>query len=271
MEKTDPSAGLQKLANSSFEYKMNNIHTCIPAIVLNVDNLQQMRIDVQPTINKNKRDGSVEERPPVLNVPVQFPSSSTSAFTFPINKGDSVLLVFSMRGLDAWKRGNGYPAAPLDFRQFDKRDCFVIPGVFPFSKSINNPDKRMWPHSVNDTVVVHNIGQPTETEVRLLIGGGIIVNTYQDVEVNCNNATVTASSDITMNCDNMSINAASNIDISAATMSVAVGTTTWSGGINQAGDYSQSGTYTLDGININIHVHPILSGSSAPGPTGGPQ
>lgn len=258
-------ASMQELLNNSFAYHMNNVYTAIPGIVVTVrNNLEDMTLDVQPTLNVKNKDGSVEERPVVVNVPFQFPSSSTAALTFPINVGDSVLLIYSMRGLDTWKRGTGRLVTPTDFRKFDKRDCFAIPGIHPMSESINDPQKRFWAHDTSDAVLVNNIGTPQEQEVRLKANGNVIVNTRQDVEVNCNNATVTANADISMSCVNFSLDASSSITITSPS-------TTWVGAINQTGDYSQTGTYLLTGININLHTHPILSGSSAPGPTGGPQ
>lgn len=255
MQDVDPSVGLQKLANSSFNYQMDNIFTCLPGIVLAVrDDLEQMAIDVQPTLNIKRRDGVVKERPAIMNVPLHFPASSTSAFTFPVHVGDTVMLVFSMRGLDTWKRGNGYPSTPVDFRKFDKRDCFAFPGFFPLSESINDPAKRHWTHNTNDTVIVHNIGEFNETEVRLLAGGGVVINTNQDVEANCNNATINSNASITMNCVDFSLDASNSITITSPA-------TTWIGGINQTGDYTltgnliQTGTYTLNSVNINMHIH----------------
>ena len=179
-----------------------------------------------------------------------MPASSTSAFTFPINIGDSVLLIFSMSGIDTWKRGDGRATTPSDFRHHSVRDCVAITGVFPFSNSVNNPSKRSWPHSTQDTVMVHNIGTGTETEIRMKPSGNIIVNTKQNVEVNCNNATINAES-----------------------MNVNVPTTTWVGNINQTGDIIQtggqvvSGDVVAGGISQINHVHGgVEGGNSATAP-----
>jgi hypothetical protein len=260
-------ASLQELLGSSFNSQMTNIFTAIPGVVVTVRNeLTDMTLDVQPTINIKTKNGEVKERPVIVNVPFQFPSSSTAALTYPINVGDSVLLIFSMRGLDTWKRGNGRMVTPTDFRKFDKRDCFAIPGVFPSANSINNPAKRTWPHNTKDTVLVSNIGKNTETEVRILEAGGIIINTNQDAVVNCMNAEVVAEANITMSCQ--------VFDLTATTATFDIGTTEWLGDINQTGNndhlgnYTQTGNYTATGVQtfngVIFSTHDHIPG---PGPS----
>lgn len=238
----------QELMNASFEYQTNNFYTAMPGVVVVVrNNLEQLSVDVQPSVNIRNYDGTTETRPVVLNVPVQMPSSSTAALTFPVNVGDPVLLVYAMRSLDTWKRGSGTPLVPNDLRKFDKRDCIAIPGIWPFGRSVNNPAVRIWQHDTGDLVIANNLGSPTENEVRLKSSGDVQVNTNQNVFVVCNNATVTAQQNITLDC--------TNFDVTADTATFAIGNTTWVGNINQSGDYVQTGTYTLDSININLHKH----------------
>ena len=252
---------LQELMTSSFDYQTNNFYTAMPGVVVVVrNNLEQLSVDVQPTLNIKNRDGTTEERPVVLNVPVQMPSSSIAALTYPVNVGDPVLLIYSMRSLDTWKRGSGIPLVPNDLRKFDKRDCIAIPGIWPFSRSINNPSTRIWQHSTGDLVIANNIGTANENEVRLKASGDIQINTNQDVFVVCNNASVIAQQDITLNC--------ANFDVTADTATFAIGSTTWVGSISQTGDYSQTGVYTLDSININLHKHTGVTPGS--GTSGGP-
>ena len=191
-----------------------------------------MSVNVQPTVNIRQEDGDIEERPTILNVPVQMPASNTSAFTFPVNVGDTVLLVFTMQGIDTWKRGTGKPTTPSDFRHHSIRDCFAITGVFPLANSVNNPSKRTWAHSTQDTVMVHNIGTGSETEIRMKPSGDIIINTNQNVTANCNKATINSSL-IEMNANSMNIN---------------VPNTTWNGDITQSGDLTVSGLTTSGSI-----------------------
>jgi hypothetical protein len=164
---------LEARLNAFFDFKMGGMFVCMVAEVVNTSKLKECRIDVKPIVNHEYKDSIVVEYPTILSVPIQFPCSSTSALTFPINQGDNVLLVFSQKGLDVFKSGATSAHDPIDMRSFDKRDAIAIPCVFPFSKSINNPDTRTLIHSVGDMVMVHNIGKEDECEVRLTSGGEV--------------------------------------------------------------------------------------------------
>lgn len=226
---------LEEILRQSFLSNISDIHTAMPCIVLGVhEDLRSQRVDVQPVINRLYKDDSVDQYPPILAVPVVFPASSTSALTFPINVGDTVLCVFSQRGLDAFKGGDGTFATPTDFRRLDKRDAIAIPGLFPFSKAINNPSKHKLPHNTKDTVLCHNIGTANEVEVRLTVAGGIIINAP------AGNVTVNAST-ATVNCPN----------------------TTWNGNITMNGNYTISGTLRVDGVVVNGHVHGSVQGGNS--------
>jgi Phage protein Gp138 N-terminal domain len=165
--------GLETILNAQIDFRLSDIYVTMVAEVTNTSKLKECRIDVQPVVNKKYIDGEILEYTEILSIPVQFPCSSTSALTFPINQGDNVLLVFSQKGLDVFKSGATSAHDPIDMRSFDKRDAIAIPCVFPFSKSINNPDTRTLIHSVDDMVMVHNIGKENECEVRLTSGGEV--------------------------------------------------------------------------------------------------
>ena len=261
---SDRIPSLQEALVASFESQMNNVFTAIPCIVVAIrNNLEGQEVDIQPSINQRLKDGTVKERPPILGVPVSFQVSRTAGFTFPINVGDTGLAVFSMRNLDAWKASTGRPSTPLNFAKMDKGDAVFIPGIQPPSVAVNDPQKRFWPHSTLDAVLVNNIGTSQENEVRLKASGDVIINTQQNVEVNCNNATVTAQADITMTCANFSLDASTSITVTSPT-------TTWIGDINQTGNYNITGTYiltgtsTFNGIAFDTHDHIPGPGPSNP-------
>lgn len=231
----------QQTLNEAVEYHQENMHTAMPGIVVRVINsLQGQTVDVQPSINvKMFDDSTAVERPNILNVPVVFPASSTSAITFPLNPGDPILLVFSERGLDSWKSGNGYPSTPTDYRMFDYQDCFAIPGAFPTSRAPNNPAKRRWGHSTNDLVVAHNLGSGSEVELRLSESGSLIINTDMAVQINANEAQVN------------------------------VPNSTWTGNITHTGTFMNSGAVISNGVTLSTHTHNQLpdGGGDAEQPT----
>ncbi len=232
---------IQDVLTSAFQSQMNNVHTALPCIVVAIrDGLNGQMVDIQPTINQKFQDGGVKERPVILGVPVAFPVSSTAGFTFPIKVGSTGIAVFSMRNMDGWKAGNGRPASPGNFAKMDKGDAMFIPGLQPPGMAVNNPAKHILTHDTNDAVLFQNLGG-VESEVRLKADGSIEVNTSnQNVIINCSNAIV---------------NANESIELNSPTMTVDVGSTTWIGSINHIGDYTQTGTYTLNTVNINLHVH----------------
>lgn len=163
-----------------FDYQMRNVFTAIPAKIMQVEDAEEQRVAVKPIINNvfPDWDDSVEF-PTILSVQVLFPSSSTSAFTFPINAGDTVLLVFAQSCIDVFKSGDGTTQPPSDYRRFDKRDAIAIPGLFPFGMAINQQIKRTLTHSTDDVVVVHNLGTAEECEIRLKPTGKVEVNGSQ--------------------------------------------------------------------------------------------
>jgi len=243
---------LEEILKLSFQSNARNMYTAMPCIVLTVyGEGKNQQIDVQPTVNTLYKDDTDKEHTVIMGVPVIFPASRTSMLSFPINVGDTVLCVWSSRGIDNFKIGTGRPTRPTDYRKFDKRDAIAIPGLFPFSKALNDPAKRNLAHSTRDAVLTHNIGTSGECEVRLKESGDIQLNTPNNkVIVNCKDAVVNATT----------------VDVNATSMTVDVANSTWSGSITHTGDYDQTGNYTLNGIVINTHKHPgVMAGPSSTG------
>lgn len=238
---------------SSFLNQISQLHICLPCKVLSVDKLDQQRIDVQPVINRKFRSGRVEEYAPILAVPVIFPASSTSSFTFPIAVGDTVLCVFSQRGMDAFKVGSGDFAEPTDFRMFSARDAVALPGLFPFGNAVNAQKNRSLPHSTADAVLTHNIGTAAEVEIRFKPDGSLLIKSPTTITVECEHAVVNVATQLTVTSPN----------------------TEWSGNISltgnilQTGNLTQIGTFSLNGINMNDHVHGGVQ--TGLGTTQGPQ
>lgn len=231
---------LTEVLGQAFEFHASSMYTAIPCVVIGVhSNLSSAKVDVQPSVNDLYADSVSVEHAPILSVPVIFPSSKTSALTFPVNVGDTVLCVFSQRGMDNFKLGDGSPTAPSDFRKFDKRDAVAIPGLFPFSKSPNDSGNRKLPHSTTDMVMAHNLGG-NEVEVRLKANGDVLIKSPTTVTVECKDAVVNSD-----------------------TATLTVPDTTWTGDMTFNGNITQNGIFVLDGINMNTHIH----GGVATGPS----
>lgn len=247
-------AAIQSTMMSAFDSQMNNVYTILPCIVVAVrDGLNGQMVDIQPTINQKQQDGTVSERPTIAGVPVSFQVSKKAGFTFPIEVGDTGTAMFSMRNMDGWKAGNGRPASPMNFAKMDKGDAIFLPGIQPPGVAVNNPAKHVLTHDTKDTVLFANLGG-VESEVRLKVDGSVEINTSnQPVIINCSDATVNASNSINLNSPTMTVDCANTL---------------WIGDVVQQGNWTQTGTYVLNTININLHKHiGVTTGGGTSGPS----
>lgn len=248
----EDEVGLGELITQFIDYKQESVNTAIPAIVLGVkDGGRGLLLDVQPSISIKNRDGSIVSQTAILNVPMQQPASSIAGTVFPVAVGDTVLLVFSQRGIDTWKYGSGAPTTPTDFRKFDRKDCIAIPCIFPTSKSIANETKHSGDYSVGDTILFHG-----STEVICKADGNVVVNSPNKVTVNCTDAEVNASESMTVNTQTYKVNCTS---YTVSSTSYSVGTTNYSmnatGSAVSTGTYNMNGSFILNGIAMESHGH----------------
>ena len=167
---------LESRLNSFIDFKFSALNTCMLCTVENVRDLGEQRVDVKPLVNKQFVDSDVLEYPAILSVPLVFPSSSTSAITFPVNKGDVVVVIFNQSSIDVFKAGSHTVHDPVDTRRFDRRDAIAIPCAFAFDKAINKQSNRTLPHSTTDVVIAHNIGKSNECEIRVKSSGKVEIN-----------------------------------------------------------------------------------------------
>lgn len=246
--------------------KRNEMFTSIPCVIVGRPDLKRQRIDVRILVNKITTDDEIRELPPILDVPLVFPGSRTSQFSFPVSEGDTVLCVFSQRSIDRFKLGSDQPASPMDFSKYSKKDAVAIPGLFTFPDARNDPSKRSLSHNVDDTVMTHNIGTNAECELRLTKDGNVIINAPgNDVTVNCDNSTINSSSSSTVNTSTATVNADEfNVNAPTSNFSGNVnieGNTSVSGNLGVSGQ-GTLGSATINGINFTSHRHTgVQSGS----------
>lgn len=283
--------GIEGLLRQYINNSVKGLFTALPCRVTSVAGLAQQRINVQPIINKIKTSDEELEQPIIQNVPLIFPGSSSSQFTFPINVGDTVLCVFSQRSLDRFKLGAKTPHRPVDLRKMSRNDAIAIPGLFPFQDALNNPSNRSLSHSTQDAVVTHNIGSGSECEVRLKPSGDVIINSPTTVQVNCQDAEVNAESSSTINTQTSTvntstaaINASSSVTIDTPSTTVTgnmlvQGTFTYTGGMvgsgsaggstaSITGSVEVSDDVTASGVSLVSHTHSGVE--SGPDDTGTP-
>jgi hypothetical protein len=149
MSQSNPT--LAEVIHVSIEDYMNGIHTAIPAIVDSYDYKTQ-KAKVVPAVKRISADGSLVKMPVITNVPVMWSRAGKAMIHFPLNRGDSVLLVFCERSVDLWLK-NGGIADPSDSRWFDLTDAIAIPGLFPFSEKSLATDNETVQFIYGDSVI----------------------------------------------------------------------------------------------------------------------
>ncbi len=93
---------------------------------------------VKPLVMCEDEEGNTEEYGVINEVPVVFPRSKDFMFSFPLQRGDGVLLVFADFSLDAWKSASaGQVVKPQDSRTHHLSDAVAIPGMY--NLTIKNP------------------------------------------------------------------------------------------------------------------------------------
>lgn len=248
---------LSEYLKTEFEYSMAEFWFACPGVVTGVSgDFSELRVTVKPSINELYADGTSEEHLDILSVPVLMPGGANTLISFPVEAGDTVMLVFSQRSMDNFKIGAGQPTMPNDARKFQAEDAVAIPGLFPFSKSSNRPSIRKYPHNPRtDLVIAHNISSGTEVMIQLQNTGNMIVNTEQAVTVNCKTGVLNATESYTINTPTMNINA---------------NTTNWVGNIIHQGNYTGTGQARFNGVLFDTHFHSgVLAGPANTGPVAG--
>lgn len=126
------------------KYVRDNVHTALPAKIINVKDYQgKQTVDCQVMVSRLYSNGDVlpYKDTTLYGVPVVMPSSGGGMLSFPVQKGDTVLLVFGMRSMDSWKLSDGAKeVVPTDSRHYAETDAIAIPGLYTVSSHLSpNP------------------------------------------------------------------------------------------------------------------------------------
>ena len=108
------------------ESRVLELHTSRPGNIVEYDP-ETKRAVVQPAVDLLLDDGTVTARAPLLDVPVIHPSGGGFVCHFPLAPGDPVMLVFSDRGLTAFKEAYEKSSPDVD-RLMSEADAVAIPG-----------------------------------------------------------------------------------------------------------------------------------------------
>ena len=242
---SNTSKVLSELIRRAFINLMKETHTTIPGVIkaFNPD-LQEASVQVsikRTYIIKNDDDIDTKENksvPLLIHVPVVFPRGGGWCITFPVKPGDECVVHFAERSLDLWRKRGGEQEAK-DWRMHSYSDAICEVGLSSEPNAItgfNNEDMEIR-NEVND--------------VRIALRANSTIEVISPVKV-----VVTAPV--------QEFNASSVMNFNTPTAN-------FSGDVNISGTSTANTDHVSAGKSGASHTHPITSGSSAPGPTGGPQ
>jgi hypothetical protein len=133
----DPS--LAEVVNEAGVTATDDLYISAPGKVTAYDATTQ-KATVQPLVKLRHADENgvpvVQAVPPIPGVPVMFPGGGGFTVTFPINVGDTVLLVFSSTSLDKWLvSSTSGPVDPETYTRHALTDAIAIPGLRSFANA----------------------------------------------------------------------------------------------------------------------------------------
>ena len=114
---------------AGFSHFMGQLNICLPGIVLSYTS-DTRRAEVMPAIQIVVPGQGYEDRVPIVNVPVIFPTGGDYALTVPVQPQDVVLLMFSQQGIANFKR-TFTNAPPTRIGFFSLQDAIAIAGLGP--------------------------------------------------------------------------------------------------------------------------------------------
>lgn len=124
---------LTEVITQGIERMFANVHTAIPGIVESYDDGTNT-VSVRPALKrKYVEESAAVELPIISRVPVLFPRTANAHLALPVAQGDSVLLVFSERGIAKWLDRGG-TVDPEEPAMFSINDAIAIPGIYPLAE-----------------------------------------------------------------------------------------------------------------------------------------
>lgn len=119
--------------------QLDNVHTCLPGEIVQYLGHSERKAKVQPLVKLKSTRGKILKIQPIENVPVIFPGSKKFRQTWPLEKGDGVLLMFSEASIGNFLQGAGEQEADSSVR-FSLTDCIAIPGLWSFKNVPTAPE-----------------------------------------------------------------------------------------------------------------------------------
>jgi hypothetical protein len=118
---------LTDLVQRLIQQTLRELRVAMPARVVSYNASRQIvSVDViQPEVMP---DGEIVAQPVIVEVPVSWPRAGGAWMTFPINRGDTGIIMFADRDIGAWV-SEGAEGAPDSKRTHSLTDAVFVPGI----------------------------------------------------------------------------------------------------------------------------------------------
>lgn len=126
---------LAQIVSKALKSALGETYVSGPATIQDYDSTTQtasVQPNLQVTVTDEDGNVTVKSRAIINHVPILFPGGGGFRIMWPLNPGDTVLLVMSDQSLDIWKSAGGV-VDPLDSRLHSINDAVAIPGLHPDS------------------------------------------------------------------------------------------------------------------------------------------
>lgn len=161
---------MPEVIQAAIANRLASVNVALPGRIESYDPITQ-RAKVQLLVRRKKLDDLgnpvTEAIAPLNSVPVQFPSAGAYSITWPISRGDLVLVVFCSGSIDKWLVGDGREVDPADSRKFTLSDAVAIPGLHTFRAPLANAATNAMTIAAPATVVASaaiKLGSATATD-----------------------------------------------------------------------------------------------------------
>lgn len=184
---------LSQVIKSHIDNLETQLFTSLPAIIQSFDPETQTAT-VRPVGLEAYTDGISQPFPDNFKVPVIFPSAGGGSLTFPVKKGDEVLVTFSARNYDNWWDTSDPQVLASSQRFHDYNDAVIHLGLKSKSNSVkaNTEDVEL---KFNDNV----IRLKSDGTVQVESTSTVSISNQQEELVNLLSETIKAISEITTN------------------------------------------------------------------------
>lgn len=259
---------------AAFEGLQSSLWTSIPGIIQAFDPAA-MTCTVQPSIKVKiqKPDYSEEwvKLPLLIHVPVVFPNAGGCHITFPVKKGDEVLVVFASRCIDAWWQSGGDENQQVEFRMHDLSDGFALPGPRSQPRVISAISTTEMQIRSDDGQAIIAI-DPATHDVKVTTSSKLIINTTSDVVTTVGgnmqatvtgNMQATVTGNIQATCAQASLSASSQASVTSPSI-LMTGAVVVTGSLTVSGLAALTGGMTVPaagGATATIAAPMTMSGA----------